>query len=89
MPSTQPAARERPVPVSTPALRVVADRDDLLEAALARLPAREREALELADRDGLDMARVASVMGWSQAATRTRLREARRRLARAVADLSA
>lgn len=90
MPSIQPAAaRERPHRRGpAPPLRAVAGRDDLLEAALARVPAREREALELADRDGLDAAQVAAVMGWTHAATRARLRDARRRLARAVADLS-
>ncbi|MGN6378992.1 MAG: RNA polymerase sigma factor [Gaiellales bacterium] len=53
-----------------------------LAAALARLPANDREAITLIAWDGLQPAEAATVMGQSAAAFRVRLHRAKRRLRR-------
>jgi RNA polymerase sigma-70 factor, ECF subfamily len=53
-------------------------------AALADLPAKEREALELCAWEGLTPAQAARVAGCTAAAFRVRLHRARRRLAAAL-----
>jgi RNA polymerase sigma factor (sigma-70 family) len=64
-------------PVPEPAGDVFGD----LGGALARLSAREREALLLVAWEGLDPTRAAQVVGCAPAAFRARLHRARRRLA--------
>lgn len=63
--------------VSAPALGL----DCAVAAALAALPAREREALLLVAWEGLDSARAARVAGCSNGAFRVRLHRARRKVA--------
>jgi RNA polymerase sigma-70 factor (ECF subfamily) len=63
--------------------------DDVVEAALARLPARDREAVELAAWEELTLPQIARVMGCSHDALRLRLNSAHHRFARALADLDA
>lgn len=63
------------------------DGDEVLEAALARLPARDREAVELAAWEELTLHQIARVMGCSHHALRARLTKANRRFARALVDL--
>ncbi|GCE76957.1 RNA polymerase sigma factor [Cellulomonas biazotea] len=64
--------------------RVVAERDALLRA-LARLTAREREAVLLVAWDGLDPSQAAEVARCSPTAFKVRLHRARRRLDAALA----
>jgi RNA polymerase sigma factor (sigma-70 family) len=59
----------------------------LLDAALARLPDRDREALLLVAWEDLSTAQAAQVMGCSATAMRVRLHRARRRLADALSEL--
>ena len=66
-----------------------AGRRGLLEAALARLPDRDREALALVAWEGLSTAQTAHAMGCAPTAMRVRLHRARGRLARALDDLQA
>jgi RNA polymerase sigma factor (sigma-70 family) len=60
--------------------------DGRVAAALAKLPAREREAVLLVAWEGLSPARAAVAAGCSPEALRQRLHRGRRRLARALAD---
>lgn len=69
--------------------RHAADGDPLFEAALARLPEREREAVELAAWEDLTLPQIARVMGCSDAALRLRLNSAHHRFAQALAELDA
>jgi RNA polymerase sigma-70 factor (ECF subfamily) len=62
-------------------------RAGLLQAALARLPERDREALALVAWEGLSTAQAARAMGCAPTAMRVRLHRARGRLARALDDL--
>ena len=57
-----------------------------VRAALARLDARDREALTLVAWDGLTPAQAARSLGCSAVAFRVRLHRARRRFARALAE---
>jgi RNA polymerase sigma-70 factor (ECF subfamily) len=57
-----------------------------LRAALDRLPADDRELLQLVAWEGLDHAELAKVLRCSRNAVRIRLHRARRRLARELAD---
>ena len=58
--------------------------DDRVRAALAALPAREREALTLLAWDDLSPDEIATVLGCTRAAVYLRLSRARRRLQRAL-----
>jgi len=62
---------------------------DLAERALARLPAKDRQALILADAQGFTAGEVAQAMGCSALAVRLRLHRARRAMRRAAEALLA
>jgi RNA polymerase sigma-70 factor (ECF subfamily) len=80
------AERMRAMPARQP-IDDPGDRAALLEAALARLPERDREALALVAWEGLSTAQAARAMGCAPTAMRVRLHRARRRLARALDDV--
>ena len=80
------AERIRAAPAPLP-VEDAAGRAELLPAALARLPERDREALALVAWEGLTTAQAARAMGCAPTAMRVRLHRARRRLARALDDL--
>ncbi|HOG45252.1 MAG TPA: RNA polymerase sigma factor [Anaerolineae bacterium] len=67
----------------SPGLAEAIDRKSAVEAALAALPLAYRAPLLLYAHDGLSVAEVASVMGLSAAAVRTRISRAREMFERA------
>lgn len=73
--------------VTAPSATPAREPAELLHAALARLPDRDREGLLLVAWEGLSTAQAAQVMGCTPTAMRVRLHRARRRLAAALADL--
>ncbi len=66
----------------------VVDDQLLVDAALARLPESEREALELTVWDGLDGRQAAQVAGCTAVTMRVRLHRARRRLTAVLTELN-
>jgi RNA polymerase sigma-70 factor (ECF subfamily) len=79
-------ARLRPTVSDEPPIRL---RDGRLTDALARLGARDREALLLAAWEGLTAEQAAAVLGCSAQAFRVRLHRARKRLAQALEPVEA